>query len=152
MTGSLQEKFQDQISLRGQLSEIAQVPAWTQNLASRYSIPFDVQMGIDLCLEEVLSNVIRHGYGNDADRTVVVNFTMPRDGFFLFVVEDEAPRYNPLDAPELPALNSNDAIRVGGQGIRLLRRFTNTLEYEPTPNGNRLRMGFSAAGPAAQMP
>jgi anti-sigma regulatory factor (Ser/Thr protein kinase) len=152
MAGSIQEKFVDRLSLRGRLSEIAQVPAWIENLASRYSIPVEIQLGINLCLEEVVSNVMRHGYGNDADRTVVVNFAVPRDGFFLFVVEDEAPRYNPLDAAELPALNSSDDARIGGQGIRFLRRFASTLEYEPMPNGNRLSMGFSAEGPATRMP
>ena len=149
MTGSIQEQFQDRLSLRGQLSEIAQVPAWIENLALRYYIPVDVQSGINLCLEEVLSNVIRHGYGNDEGGAVVVNFAVPRDGFFLFVVEDEAPHFNPLDSAELPALNSNDEARIGGQGIRFLRRFASTLEYEATPRGNRLSMGFSADGPAA---
>jgi anti-sigma regulatory factor (Ser/Thr protein kinase) len=108
----------------------------------------DIQLGINLCLEEVLSNVMRHGYSNDADRTVVVNFAVPRDGFFLFIVDDDAPHFNPLDSAELPALNSNDEARIGGQGIRFLRRFASTLEYESTPNGNRLSMGFSAEGPA----
>jgi anti-sigma regulatory factor (Ser/Thr protein kinase) len=61
-------------------------------------------------------------------------------------VEDEAPSFNPLIAPELPELKPQDDIRVGGQGIRLLRRFTDALEYEPVPGGNRLRMGFSSVG------
>src|ERR1019366_7726681 len=139
MAGRIQEKFVDRLSLRGRLSEIAQVPAWIENLALHYYIPEGVQSGINLCLEEVLSNVIRHGYGNDEDGTVVVNFTVPRDGFFLFVVEDEAPHFNPLDASEFPPLNSNDEARIGGQGIRFFCRFASTLEYESTPNGNRLR-------------
>jgi len=138
----------DRLSLRGRLSEIAQVPTWIEHLALGYSIPGDVQSVINLCLEEVLSNVIRHGYGNDEGGAVVVNFTVPRDCFFLFVVEDDAPHFNPLDASELPPLNSNDEARIGGQGIRFLRRFASILEYEATPNGNRLSMGFSAKGPA----
>ncbi len=34
-------------------------------------------------------------------------------------------------------------MRVGGQGIRLLRHFADLLEYEPISTGNRLRIGFS---------
>jgi anti-sigma regulatory factor (Ser/Thr protein kinase) len=70
---------------------------------------------------------------------------MPRDGHFEFVVEDEAPLFNPLDVPEPPPLQPQEKIRIGGQGIRLLRRLAGTLAYEPTPAGNRLKMTFSIA-------
>ena len=73
---------------------------------------------MNLCLEEVVSNIILHGYGSEADRSVSVRFAMPQEGYFVFVVDDEGPRFNPLDAPELPALDPRDEVRVGGQGIR----------------------------------
>jgi len=149
MTGNGNEDVtQDLLTLRSRLSDIAQLPAWLDGLASRHAIPADVQFAMDLCLEEALSNIIRHGYAGEVDRPVIVSFTMPREGRFILVIEDEAPQFNPLDAPELPALDPHQEIRVGGQGIRLLRRFADTLEYEPTPTGNRLRIGFSAAGSA----
>jgi anti-sigma regulatory factor (Ser/Thr protein kinase) len=136
----------DRLTLRSRLSDMAQLPPWIAGLASRYGIPSEVQFGIELCLEEVVSNVIRHGYGGAEDRSVVIRFVMPHDKYFEFVVEDEAPRFNPLDAPDLKALNAEDDARVGGQGIRLLREFADAVEYEPMPSGNRLRIGFSSAG------
>ena len=99
-------------------------------------------------MEEALSNVIRHGYGGADDRSVMVTFSMPRDGYFEFAVEDEAPRFDPLAAPELPAVYLRQEIPSGGQGIRLLRLFADALDYAPTPTGNRLRVGFSSAGSA----
>jgi len=141
---------QDRLALQSRLSEIAQVPAWTEDLASRYAIPGDVQFAMDLCLEEVLSNIIRHGYAGAQDRPVIVNFTKLREGYFVIVVDDEAPYFNPLDAPELPMVSPAEQSRIGGQGIRLVRQFANTLDYESTPTGNRLRIGFSAAGPQVQ--
>lgn len=150
MTGNGTDQTQDRLTLRSRLSDMARLPAWIEGLASRHAIPGDVQFAMNLCLEEAVSNIIRHGYGPEEDRPVTVRFTMPREGNFVCVVDDEAPRFNPLDAPELPALNPREEIRVGGQGIRLMRRFADTLEYEPTPDGNRLRMGFSAAGSTAR--
>lgn len=148
MTGNGTDQEQDQLALRSRLSDMAQLPGWVEGLASRHDIPGKVQFAIDLCLEEVVSNVIRHGYAGAEDRSVIVRFAMPRSSYFEFVVDDDAPRYNPLDAPELQALDPDDEIRIGGQGIRLVRQFADVVEYEPTPSGNRLRMGFSAAGPA----
>lgn len=150
MTVNGTDQIRDKLALRSRLSDIAQLPPWIEVLASSYAIPVDVQFAMNLCLEEVVSNIIRHGYGTEADRSVIVRFTTPREGYFVFVVDDEAPRFNPLTAPELPKLNACQEIRVGGQGIRLLRRFADALEYEPMPTGNRLRMGFSTAGSAVR--
>jgi serine/threonine-protein kinase RsbW len=133
---------QDRLALQSRLSEIAQVPAWTEDLASRYAIPGEVQFAMDLCLEEILSNIIRHGYAGEQDRPVIVNFSKPRDGYFVIVVDDEAPYFNPLDAPELPMVSPGEQTRIGGQGIRLVRQFANVLDYESTSTGNRLRLGF----------
>jgi serine/threonine-protein kinase RsbW len=144
LTGNETDRTQDRLALRSRLSDLAQVPSWTEALASRYSIPGDVQFAMDLCLEEVLSNIIRHGYVGAEDRSLVVRFSTPRDGYFVLIVEDEAPHYNPLDKPELPLVDLHEENQLGGRGIRLLRRFSDTLDYEPTPTGNRLRIGFSA--------
>src|ERR1700691_1178820 len=130
----------DRLTLRSRLSDMAQHPPWIEGWASRHGIPSNVQFGIELCLEEVVSNVIRHGYAGTEDRSVVVRFVTPRDSYFEFVVEDEAPQFNPLDAPDLKAIDPEDDTRIGGQGIRLLREFANAVEYEPTPTGNRLRI------------
>ena len=104
---------------------------------------------MNLCLEEVLSNIIRHGYSGKPDHSIAVRFTSPREDYFVFVVEDEAPPFNPVDVTGVAAaLSSLEEIRIGGQGIRLLRRFADALEYQATPTGNRLSIGFTAAGSA----
>jgi serine/threonine-protein kinase RsbW len=144
MTGNSTHRAHDRLDLRSRLSDIAQIPTWVEQLASRYNFSKDLQFAIDLCLEEAIANIIVYGYRGDDERPVSVSLATPRDGHFIFAVEDEAPRFNPLDAPELPPLNPDEEIRIGGQGLRLLRGFAHSLEYEPTAKGNRLRIGFSA--------
>jgi anti-sigma regulatory factor (Ser/Thr protein kinase) len=64
----------------------------------------------------------------------------------VFTVEDHAPAFDPL-APsavnEIPAPTSIDRLQVGGQGIRLMRKFAGTLAYQRLPDGNRLTIGFA---------
>ena len=148
MTGSRIVQAEEQLMLRSRLAEGALITAWIERLASQHGISDEVKFAMDLCLEEVFSNIVRHGYAGRADGRVSVRFAMPQENEISLAVEDEAPHYNPLDAPQLPALNPQDEIRVGGQGVRLLRQFANTLQYEATPNGNRLKLGFSRAGTA----
>jgi anti-sigma regulatory factor (Ser/Thr protein kinase) len=142
MTGRKTDQAEDRLILRSRLSDIAQIPTWIGSLASRHAIPENIEFAINLCLEEAVSNIIRHGYGAQTDGRLIVRFTMPRQDLFVFTVEDEAPHFNPLD---VLTPNPRNRVRVGGQGINFLRQFADTLEYERTPTGNRLRMVFSAA-------
>lgn len=144
MTGN--GKSGEHLNLQSRLSDLAQIHVWIERLASRHTIPASTQFAMNLCLEEVLSNIIRHGYSCNPDHSIAVHFSTPRENQFVFVVEDEAPAFNPVASPELPAFNALDQTYTGGQGIRLLRRFADTLDYQATPTGNRLTIGFSAAG------
>ena len=139
----------ERLALCSRASELGQLPGWIELLASRHAIPRRAQFAIDVCLEEVLVNIIRHGYAGSPDQPIIVRFAHPREDCFEFVVEDEAPPFNPLDAPEVPAPASLQDVRVGGLGIRLLRRFADSLEYQATPRGNRLILGFSASDSAS---
>jgi serine/threonine-protein kinase RsbW len=150
MNGNGTNLSQDRLTLRSRISDLTLVLNWVHDLAARYSIPEDTEYSMDICLEEVLGNIIRHAYAGADDRPMRVSFATPRAGNFILVVEDEAPHFNPLEAPELPVMTEDNEVRLGGHGIRLLKHFSNGLTYEPTPTGNRLRMEFSAAGSEAQ--
>jgi len=145
-----QSKHLDQLVLGSQLSEMERLPAWVDSLAAAYGIDESVKFAINLCLEEVVSNVIRHGYANQAGQFLAVDCTSPRPGQFVFIVEDDAAPFNPLDLAALPTIGQQEDGQIGGQGIRLLRGFSDSLEYEAKPGGNRLRIGFSnaSAGPS----
>jgi anti-sigma regulatory factor (Ser/Thr protein kinase) len=144
MTGNGEHTTGEILNLKSRVSELAQIPPWIERLASRFSIPESTQFAMNLCLEEALSNVIWHGYSGKPDHSIAVYFASPGEDYFVFVVEDQAPPFNPVDSPELPSLNERENNDIGGQGIRLLRQFADSLEYQATPTGNRLSIGFSS--------
>lgn len=133
---------EERLTLQSRLSEITRIPPWLQMLASRYRIPERTRFGMDLCLEEVLSNVIRHGYAGAPDRTILVTYGNPRIDTFTLVVEDEAPLFNPLLVQDKSMPSSLKEVSQGGRGIRLLRQFADAVKYEPTQTGNRLTISF----------
>jgi anti-sigma regulatory factor (Ser/Thr protein kinase) len=149
MTGNGQNSAGESLNLQSWISDLAQVPLWIERLATRFSIPDSTQFAINLCLEEVLSNTIRHGYAGQPGHPIAVRFSKPREDYFIFVVEDNATPFNPVESPELPPISTLDESAVGGQGIRLLRQFADALEYHRTPSGNRLILGFSSVNSAA---
>lgn len=133
---------EERLTLQSRLSEITRIPPWLEMLASRYRIPERTRFEMDLCLEEVLSNVIRHGYAGAPDHTILVIYGNPRIDTFTLVVEDEAPLFNPLLVQDKSMPPSLEDVSQGGQGIHLVRQFADAVKYEPTPTGNRLIISF----------
>jgi len=129
------------LALRSRLSDIQQLTPWIENLSRRYRMSEKLHFAVDLCLEEALSNIVQYGYCGTETGSILVSFQVAL-GKFEFIVDDTAPQFNPLEAPELPPLNPHEEMRLGGQGIRLLRRFADEIHYERTPMGNRLIIRF----------
>lgn len=134
------------LTLRSRLADLALVYPWLQSLALRFDLPEQTVFAIDLCLEEAVSNVIRHGYKNHPGHTVEIRFSLTGDRRLAFIVEDTAPHFHPFDPaapPPTPAPASIDEFIPGGLGISLMRRFADAVEWEPLEPGNRLTLRFS---------
>jgi serine/threonine-protein kinase RsbW len=146
-----EQKAGARLTLKSRLQDLALVWPWVEALALEYSIPDNTQFAINLCLEEALSNVIRHGYAGQPDYTITIDCTPAEEGWLTFIVEDSAPPFAPCefadsDAAAVPA--SIEDAKPGGNGIALMRRFAGTLRWERLPTGNRLTLGFQIASHA----
>lgn len=134
-----------QLTLRSHLDELARIFPWVQSLAQAYSIPDDTRYSMELCMEEALVNVIRHGYGGDENQSISVEFERRGEREFVFTIEDSAPLFRPFD-PDAPVKEAEpvslETIVPGGHGIRLMREFSSWVTWEPLEHGNRLRIGF----------
>jgi serine/threonine-protein kinase RsbW len=146
MTSNGLEQTRDRLVLRSRLADIQQLSPWIEELTLRYTISENTRFSMILCLEEVIANIVQYGYAGTENGPIVVRFKL-LTRFFEFIVDDEAPRFNPLDAPELPSLNPHEEMRLGGQGLRLLRQFADEIEYEAEPEGNRLHIRFLITAP-----
>jgi serine/threonine-protein kinase RsbW len=143
-TMALSHDVRRRLELDSSLTELARVAPWVGELADEYDISGETRFAIELCLEEVLSNIVRHGYRGEAGRQISIDFSK-RDGDLIFVVEDSAPHFEPLE-PEDVVPESLDTITPGGQGIRLLYRFAGSVKYERLDGRNRLTIGFQSEG------
>jgi len=137
------------LRLESRLSDLAQIAPWVQSLAAEHELPSELSFAINLCLEEALSNVIRHGYSGEPDHPIAIHCSIRRPAAnameLAFAIEDQAAHFNPLETEQTvaPVFETLDELTPGGQGMRLLRKFAGSLQYEPLPAGNRLIIGFS---------
>ena len=96
-------------------------PPCIKTLGTLHAIPHRTRFAMDLCLEEVLSNIIRHGYNSSRNGIIRIRCLAHWEGDISLVVDEEAPRFNPLAnqrplAP-IPVLD----IPMGGRGTHLLK-------------------------------
>ena len=135
---------QDGLELDSRLTELNRVQQWVELLADRLGLIDETRFAIQLCMEEVLANIILHGYRNQAGHPIVIRSYVSRETVLLGI-EDKAPPFNPLESSEYnsaaqPA--SLESMKPGGNGIRLMRRFAGSIEFERLVDGNRLTIGF----------
>jgi anti-sigma regulatory factor (Ser/Thr protein kinase) len=94
-----------------------------------------------LILEELLTNSIRHGYGEERDTGIRIGLDVI-DGCPAIVYEDWAPPYDPLkrlsEAPAREAA-SVDA-PSGGFGILLIGKLTRRASYAYEEGRNRVSL------------
>jgi len=147
-------KSEPRLTIQSRLDDLVPLWPWAESIAEEHAAPASTRFAIHLCLEEAISNIIRHGYGGQPGRPISVEFSVTH-GELVFTIEDEAPPFDPLaysgnvDASAGPlrdASSSPGEIPLGGQGIRLIRKFAGSIAYTQLAHGNRLTLRFPIPG------
>jgi serine/threonine-protein kinase RsbW len=83
----------------------------------------------EVVFEELVSNIIRHGFGADAGRSILVAVTAGPEAVHL-TIEDDGPSFNPFEIDYAPSFSSLKDAKIGGLGLPVVRRFTASAVYE----------------------
>jgi anti-sigma regulatory factor (Ser/Thr protein kinase) len=92
----------------------------------------------ELVFEEVVSNIIRHGCGDDPHCSVDVKVVLEA-GSVVLDFQDNAKAFDPRTHEPAALPESLDEAAGGGLGLRLVRKAAERIDYERTrENRNRL--------------
>lgn len=134
------------IVVQAELNEFSRLSAWAEDVVGRMGVSTSTSFAIRLCLEEAFSNIVRHSFVDGVDGSKIdknIHLTLERsDSAVMMTIEDGGIAFDPrsVTAPAAPQ-SIEDAI-VGGQGINLMRQFTQQMDYERLDRRNRLRLRF----------
>ena len=122
------------------LKEIERLNRIVRQFGDLHEVPSRALYAINLALDEVVTNVVRHGYEAVPEGEHFTATVSALNGELTTEVQDAGRQFNPLDAP-VPDLNAPlDERTLGGLGVHLVRSLMDRVEYRRENGKNVLTM------------
>ena len=131
----------DEVVREAHRDRLADLLAFVQRACERAALDPDVAFDVRLATEEVVTNVIEHGYaGEDPPGPIAVRFHRdPRQ--VVVTVDDRARPFDPSTIRPADPTAPLDARRIGGLGWHFVTRVMDEVRHEHRhPRGNRLTL------------
>src|SRR5512147_2217645 len=124
------------IHIKSRLSGVGVMTEQLDKMCKQWNINSDVAFSMNLALEEIVTNIINHGYGGREEYDITIRFSLEKHNLRI-QIKDSAPEFNPLNVKEPDDLGKSlDDRHVGGLGIHLVRKFTDDIHYRRSKNKN----------------
>lgn len=127
------------IELRNDLRDIAMLSAWIDRFADEARLSAAKRGELQVALEEVAINVIKHGYGEQVDRRFTITLSSDEEGVTAEVI-DEAMAYNPLEQPAIDTDLPLESRQIGGLGVHMVKQLMSSVSYERRDGRNVLTL------------
>ena len=127
--------------IAGTREGVAEALAGFEAFARQAGLAEAARWRVQVALDEILSNVVRHGRpaSGAAAPAVVVRFAVEHDDVRV-EVSDTAPPFNPLTVPAPDTTVPLEARPPGGLGIALVLALMDNVQYERRGNENHIIM------------
>jgi len=124
----------------GTLEAAEQAEAWLARQSGALGLAPDAEFAINLCVEELFLNAVRHGRANRAQ----ISISSESSGVRLEFVDDGAP-FDPAAAPVRRIRDRSEDFQIGGYGTGLLQKFSRRISYSRDAGQNRLVLEIDAS-------
>jgi serine phosphatase RsbU (regulator of sigma subunit)/anti-sigma regulatory factor (Ser/Thr protein kinase) len=128
------------LSLDSSPASSGEASVWARTLAAQAGLPGELASELDLCIIELVNNVVDHAYSSipgEIEIELDLNHSEA-----VFTVMDSGPAFNPLDLPPPKKARTLEEAPVGGLGVHLVRETATACRYERRAGRNRLSAYF----------
>jgi anti-sigma regulatory factor (Ser/Thr protein kinase) len=127
------------LEVEAKLDSVRAVGLWLEKVAREGGLPYEVAFGLDLAVHEAVENVVRHGCGDGATHHIRLSLRTD-DRQVEVAIEDDAPPFDPRSLPAPATPQRIEDVVPGGQGVHLMRHFTDEIRYRREGDRNVLTL------------
>jgi anti-sigma regulatory factor (Ser/Thr protein kinase) len=128
-----------ELSLDGSLEEIERLAVWIRHFCEQNALREDVDFRLNLALEELFTNAVRHGGCKGMAGASTVRLQL-EDGAVAVEYADRGQPFDPADAPPPDLTSPLEERRAGGLGLHFVRQMARQFEYHRVGDWNRITM------------
>jgi len=133
--------------MQARMERLGDLEHWVAQLGAEHFLAPAMLHHVDLCLTELVSNVIQYGYPDGKAGTVTIGFWREPERI-LIRIEDDGTPFDPTAYVPAGLPTSLAEADTGGRGIRLVRHFADEVHHERSADGNQLTLVFRSPRPA----
>src|SRR5713226_2235259 len=124
------------------LAELRRLGGFLEGFCAACGIEREHCLRLNLVLEELFINTVRHGHCGDCDSPVWMMLAAD-DRSVHVIYEDTAPPFNPYaHLPETPPDTTLEMRKIGGLGVLLTKELAATRDYAYLFGRNRIRLAM----------
>jgi anti-sigma regulatory factor (Ser/Thr protein kinase) len=127
----------NELTLATSISGFDEIRDEVETFCETHELPVKTGFSLQLVLEELVVNIVNHGYGGAAGP---VRLQLGADrGRVTGEIVDEGVPFDPTEAPAAETDADVDERAIGGLGIHLVRSMVEDLAYERVGGRNVVR-------------
>jgi serine/threonine-protein kinase RsbW len=130
-------------SLSGDIHELARLAGEMERFCLDHSLPPEVEFQLNLVLEELFVNAVRHGGCDGMANAARIRMRVEADGTLQVIFSDQGAPFDLTQAPEADVHAPLSERRAGGMGIHLVRQIMRDVSYSREGEWNVLTMRHS---------
>lgn len=127
------------LEVEARLDSLRSVGLWLRDAARDGALPYEVAFGLDLAVHEAVENVVRHGCRDGGLHHIRLRLHAD-DRRVELVIRDDAAPFDPLAIPAPATPQRIEDVVPGGQGVHLMRHFTDEVHYRREEGTNVLTL------------
>lgn len=129
-----------QFSYTNSFSELKKLASDIEVFAETYKIPPKPIYALNLCLDEVITNIISYGFKEKPkDSTIQLDLSL-HNNQITAVVSDLGIPFNPLTQASPDTISSLENRDIGGLGLYFLDQYMDKVEYKRKDDHNILTL------------
>lgn len=124
------------------VSELHALRSFVEGFCAQAKLARDNCLQLNLVLEELFTNTVRHGHRGDCDSPVWISLSADAEGRVRLSYEDNAPAFNPYAHLAKASADHTLSLKPGGLGVLLTRELSSSRDYAYVFGRNCIRLAM----------